>query len=310
MLKTAVRGFAGMFVGLFAVAGASGGDQYLLVTDAAEDTVRKYSLDGTYLGTVFESGAGGVDQPLGITLGADGSLLVSGDLSRKVHRFDLDTGAFLGDFATHPSMVGPAGMTSRDGNLYVSDGRTGSVLRFDSMTGAYVDTFITGMAVPEAVMFEADGDVIVGDWLRSEFREYDGETGEFKRFVVRGNGLERPLHAELSADGSSIFSVNLFGNTLTEHDVATGGLLRTVDLTANGSPLNGPVDWVELSDGTFVVSSTLTGQLLRYNSDWEYEGVFAEGNATRAGAIVLVPAPGAAGSAAIVGVGAAVRRRR
>lgn len=294
---------------LIVCAGAAAAqDQYLLVTDAARDTVRKYALDGAYLGTVFESGAGGLDAPLGLTLGRDGSLLVSGDLSGKVHRYSLDTGASLGVFAETAGMVGPAGLTIRDDMLWVSDGRAGSVYRFDAGTGALVDEFIDDMRVPEAVVFDTNGGVIVGDWLTSSFRRYDAETGVFDRQIVQGAGLNRPLHAELSPDGSSILAVNLFGNTLTEHDLETGNLIRSVDLRNNGSPMNGPVDWVTLADGTRIVSSTNNGMLLRYDADWAYLGVFAQGDATRAGAMVLVPAPASLMLLPAVALGC--RRRR
>lgn len=276
---------------VLAAGSAAAQNQYLLVTDAAEDTVRKYALDGTYLGTVFESGAGGLDQPLGLTVAPDGSLLVSGDLTGKVHQYDMNTGESLGIFAEADGMIGPAGITIHAGMLWASDGRSGAVYRFNADTGELVDRFIEGMRVPEAVMFDGAGNVIVGDWLTSEFRVYDETTGDFERQIVRNNGLARPLHAEISAGGDSILAVNFFGNTLTEHDIESGELIRSVDLRANGAPMSGPVDWITLDDGSHIVSSTNTGTLLKYDADWSYVGVFATGNATRAGAMVLVPAP-------------------
>ncbi|MEO0483191.1 MAG: hypothetical protein AAF138_06165 [Planctomycetota bacterium] len=296
-----------VFAGQVGVAFAS--QQFLLVTDAAEDTVRKYDLDGQYLGTVFESGSGGLNQPLGINVAPDGSLLVAGDLSRKVHRYDMATGASLGVFAESPQMVGPAGITFHNGALWVSDGRTGRVFRFDENTGASLGVFASGMAVPEAVMFDGNGKVVIGDWLRSEYRIYDEQTGDFERILTQGSGLNRPLHAEFSEDGSSILAVNFLGNRMTEHDSETGRLLRTVDLRNNSAPMSGPVDWVTLADGSRIVSSTNNGKLLKYDADWQYLGVFAEGNATRAGAMVLVPAPSTA-MLALAGVGSVFARRR
>ncbi|MEO1006997.1 MAG: GC-type dockerin domain-anchored protein [Planctomycetota bacterium] len=266
--------------------------QFLLVTDGGADTVRKYDLDGTYLGDVIDAGAGGVNDPLGIAISPAGDLLVSGDLSRKVHRYDLGTGVPLGDFAAHPTMVGPAGLAIHDGRLYVSDGRSGTVFRFDAETGDYIDDFITGMAVPEAVLFAPSGDVIVGDWLRNEYRVFDGGSGTAKSTLVTGDGLNRPWGAAISGDGDSILTVNFGSNTLTEHAIDTGDMIRTVDLRNGGAPMNGPVDWVTLDDGTHVVSSALNGTLLRYDEAWGYIGVFAEGDAVRSDAMVLVPAPG------------------
>ena len=304
---------AGVVVGVVAsIAGAT--EPVLLVTDAAEDTVKKYDLDGNYLGKVFESSSGGVDQPLGMAVDGRGNLYVSGDLSRKVHRFDLATGASRGVFAEHPNMVGPAGMEFYEGNLWVSDGRTGRVFRFDDRTGDLTDIFISGMAVPEAILFdEPRNRVVVGDWLRNEFRSYDLDTGAFITRNVVGSGLERPLHAELSADGTRVRAVNFFGDTFTEHSLETGELIRSIDLTLGGSPLSGPVDWVTLADGSHIVSSTNNGLLLRYSADWQYQGVFAQGNQTRAGALILVsdPIPGPSAGAVLALAGAlAVRRRR
>ncbi|MEM0982747.1 MAG: hypothetical protein AAGI17_02225 [Planctomycetota bacterium] len=309
MFGSVQRRTAATAIGLawLVTSGAAAQQQYLLVTDAAADTVRKYSLDGDYLGDVFAAGAGGLDAPLGMAIAPDGSLLVSGDLSGQVHRYDLDTGASLDVFAEGNGLVGPAGLTFQGGNLWVSDGRTGSVFRFDATSGAFVDRFLSDMVVPEAVVFGNDT-VYVGDWLVSEFRAYDLDTGTFEGQIVRGNGLERPLHAEISADGSSIMAVNFFGNTLTEHDIATGDLIRSIDLTAGGAPMSGPVDWITLADGSHIVSSTLNGSLLKYDEDWDYVGVFAQGDAIRAGAILLVPSP--ATGAAFLPVLALTRRRR
>ena len=58
------------------------------------------------------------------------------------------------------------------------------------------------------------------------------------------------------------------------------------------------------------MSSTNNGMLLKYDADWTYTGVFAEGNATRAGAMVLIPAPGTAVGLCAMFAAAACRRRR
>lgn len=272
--------------------------QELLITNVGDDSVRRYALDGTYLGDLVSPGAGGLNDPLGMTVAEDGRVFVSGDLSGRVHIYDGQTGESIGSLDTF-GLRGPAGLKIRDGLLYVSDGRSGSVFRFNVETGDFVDRFISGLVVPEGLVWTADGsEIIVGDWWTNRLAVFDAQTGEFKRNIVTaGQGLTRPLHIELGTNGDTVLAANLFADVITEHSIATGELVRTIDLTAGGAPLDGPVDWQTLPDGTHIVSGSTSDNVLRYDAEWNYLGVWASGlgmdNPSAIHYIVPAPATGA-----------------
>ncbi len=73
-------------------------------------------------------------------------------------RYNGQTGAAMGTFASGNGLVAPGGLAfGPDGELYVSDFASGSVLRFDGETGAFIDTFIAagtgGLTSPRYLVF-------------------------------------------------------------------------------------------------------------------------------------------------------------
>jgi len=121
----------------------SAGQAEILVSSSGTDSILRYSdTTGAFLGALVPSGAGGLDDPRGLTVGPGNLLYVASRGTNTVLRYDALSGAFIDSFANAALSsltdlaIGP------DGNLYVlSGGFSGAVLRFNSATGALIDSF-------------------------------------------------------------------------------------------------------------------------------------------------------------------------
>lgn len=71
----------------------------LLVTVEGGDRVKIYdAASGSFVGDLFGAGAGGLDEPIGMVLGASGDVYVSSLTNDNVLRYDATSGAFLSEF--------------------------------------------------------------------------------------------------------------------------------------------------------------------------------------------------------------------
>src|SRR5450759_437057 len=116
----------------------------LLVTDASNHSVLRYSNAGILVGTFIPPGSGGplTGPPV---FGPDGNLYLLDQQNIGVLRYNGSTGAFMDMFVTAGSsgLSVPTALTfGPDGNLYISDnGPTQAarvVRRYNGTTGAYL----------------------------------------------------------------------------------------------------------------------------------------------------------------------------
>ena len=129
-------------------------------------------------------------------------LLVTSRLTDEVLRYDGDTGAFLGVFASGGGLSNPVGLTfGPDGHLYVASGNNNRVLRYDGVTGAFLGIFASGNAIasPRNLNFGPDGHLYVALRARAELRaasgDPDGALDDFDRAIDSNPGVAR-LHAD------------------------------------------------------------------------------------------------------------------
>jgi DNA-binding beta-propeller fold protein YncE len=126
-----------------------------------------------------------------LAFGLDQNLYAGG--AGPVQRFDVATGASLGDFTSGRSPAAVEGIAfGPDQNLYVASFNscapgptctttTGEILRFDGKTGAFIDVFVAnasgGLQHPGGIGFGTNGDLFVCN----EFVN-NTTTGEVLRF--------------------------------------------------------------------------------------------------------------------------------
>jgi streptogramin lyase len=119
-------------------------DQELLAASTTSDQVYRYDpATNQGSGAFVTAASGGLDNPQGIAIGADGNLYVSSAATNSVLRYDGRTGDFLNVFVTAGSggLSSPAGLVfGPDGNLYVSSFASDAILRFNGTTGALIGT--------------------------------------------------------------------------------------------------------------------------------------------------------------------------
>lgn len=207
----------------------------------------------------FARHVGHLIEPEGVAFGPDGNLYVS-SRSDEVLRYELETGKFLGVFASGNGLVDPAGIAfgppGPAPDLFVSSGLTdegqgGQILRFDGLTGAFegvVDpTNAAGLVDPEGLAFGPDGKLYVDDTPEAP------ATGRVVRYDTQANAFDGVF-----VDGAA-------------------------------SNLVDPTDLVFGPGGELFVSSAETSEVKRYSST----GVFL-GNFVIAGSGGLTEAEGMA----------------
>src|SRR6266478_5800470 len=138
----------------------------LLVTDATNHRVQRYSNTGVPLGTFIPPGTEG--QLIGpLVFGPDGNLYIV-DVQGDILRYNGSTGAFIDKFVPAGSggLVRVSDFTfGPDGNLYVSDRTAQVVRRYNGTTGAPMGLFTSGynLVVPFDSAFGPDGNFYVAD---------------------------------------------------------------------------------------------------------------------------------------------------
>jgi streptogramin lyase len=285
-----------------------GPDGNLYVSSYHTDEVLRYDgVTGTLLGAFVTQQSGGLAGPRALTFGPDNSLYVSSGDANEVLRYDGTTGAFLdafvgdnpetpdvderGPLATPRGIVfGPA-----DGHLYVSSRDTDEVLRYDGTTGVFLDFFVAnesgGLNHPTNLTFGPDGNLYVNGYENDQVLRYDGTTGAFLDIFVADDpatldidetgGLRQPLGITFGPDGN-LYVSPFNDNQVFRYDGATGAL---IDAFVSNDPATAFVDETGGLDraaetlfdpvGNLLVSSFGNNQVMRYDINGAFQGVFA-----------------------------------
>jgi hypothetical protein len=131
----------------------------VLASDSEGNRVLEYTYPGAALVRTY---TGGLNWPLGVTIGPNGNLFVCSALNDKVVQFNTTTGALVGDFVTAGSggLDLPGDLTfGSNGNLFVTSSNADSVLEYNGSTGAYVRAFVSsgagGLNGPMGLVFRS-----------------------------------------------------------------------------------------------------------------------------------------------------------
>jgi sugar lactone lactonase YvrE len=239
-------------------------------------------------------------------LAATTELLVGSWGTHSIRRYDIDSGAYLGDLVA-PSSGGltvPDGMDwGPDGNLYVSSSSTNQVLRFNGESGAFMDVFASdGLLAPGNLKFGPDGLLYVCNKNRGRVDRFDPVSGDKVDTFTTGGSLNTPVGL-LWVDDKLL--VADFAGGVERYDAATGVFIdepfninsplilnldkngdilvstHTADrirrfdrdsgaslgIFAIGGTLDCPVGHLFAPDGTLIVASWLNHRLIRYDGD-------------------------------------------
>lgn len=202
-------------------------------------------------------------------------VLVSGYYS-TVHIFDGCSGAPMGELDARTRLNGAQAIRRHQGYLYVIAEGRGAVERYREDTLAHVDTPYVSTAESgiTGIDFGADGRAYVGRYNTSDVIRFDTPGAEPTVVVAPGaaglagadNGLAFGPDGALYVPGFDSGSVVRFdpvsGQTTPFIAAASGGLRWTRGILFEG-------------DGSLLVTSEATHQVLRYHADGRFERVFA-----------------------------------
>lgn len=243
----------------------------LLVTNYAGDSIYRFSATSGNFIEAFADGDG-IDAPVGLVIGPDGALYLSGDSSKDVLRYNAETGAFIDTFVSS----GASGLSDAegiafgpDGNLYVADYGGKRVMRFDGNTGAYIDDFVAassgGLNKPYGLLFGPDGNLYVNSYTEDNVLRFDGVTGAFiDTFVsAESGGLDTPEQMVFGPDGN-LYIASSNTDEVLRYDGTTGAFIDAF-VTAQLGGLDRPTGLTFGPDGNLYVADYEDGAVLRYD---------------------------------------------
>jgi PEP-CTERM motif len=152
----------------------------IFVSDQVVNSVREYSYNGAFMGTVVGS-AQGISNLRGIAV-RGGSLYISvggGTLAGTVQRYDLTTST-LSTFATLPTAsASPWNILFRTSDVLITDSTSDDIERFD-LAGTYQGKYYnsngsTELNFPQQLVTRSNGNLVVSGFsLPTAIYEYTG----------------------------------------------------------------------------------------------------------------------------------------
>lgn len=256
-----------------------GPDGNLYVAASNPAAVLRYDgHTGAFLDVFADASVAGADPRTGTVLfGPDGNLYVSTAKNNSVLRFNGGTGAFMNEFVT----PGDGGLDRAfgmdfgpNGDLYVTSQVTDQVLRYSGTTGVFLNVYVStrtgGLNQPNSLTFGDDGRLYVASSATDAVLRYQGPTdltpGTYiDTFVTSGSGgLNFPPSAGLAfGPDENLYVSSRDSDSVLRYDGATGAFINAVVKVGEGG-LDAPKGLVFSSDGTLLVGSGGTHEILRY----------------------------------------------
>ena len=268
-------------------------DPYYIVSNAGTGAMRKYDLDGKYIGDLVapNSFLPGASQ---IAVAPDSRTLLVGTFSDEgVWQVDLETGADLGPLPGEDFLVGPSNFGYRaDGALLVSDFLGGAVYAYDYAGGVWLgEAFEAGHQTNPHEVIQHGGGYLVTDYRQGSITRYDAE-GAFVGVLADGEELRGPLGMLLTPDGERLLVSNNGPGTVTSYEPDTGELLGTL---AEGIGLAYPEGLAITPDGDLLVASPQNTTIFRVDIETgEVLGEFEHVEGDEGTVDVLLVQPGQA----------------
>jgi autotransporter-associated beta strand protein len=317
MIDFALLRRAGLPLILLMMTKAAGASE-LLVADWSNNKVLAFDgITGDYQRDLVASNSGRLSNPSGMAVGPDGTLYVANGYTSNVVRYNLQTGAYLGVFATGADI--PVGITfGPDGNLYVASRDGNGVYRYNGQTGASMGEFATASTSDLWWAWDLDfgpsGDLFVSSFERGDVLRFNGKTGAYEGIFTSGESIADASGITFGPDGN--LYVSDFGNNQIDcFNGATGAFL---DVFASGNGLDYPGHLTFGPDGSLYVSNERSDVISRFNgATGKPMGNFVSGGSWYGSDFLVftpVPEPSAfallAAGACLLGYRMRLRRRR
>lgn len=159
-------------------------DLEIYVSSTAENAIKQYEEDGTFVRNIVTANSGGLVGPQDIIFLSDGTMIVSGIQNTAIKQYNSTSGDYIGNFTSGYSLNQPTRMRIRNNLLYVIQWGAGDnkVVRFD-LDGNFVDEF-SSIGILQSIGIDWDA---VGNMYISSFGQ--GPNGFVQKFDTSGNDM-------------------------------------------------------------------------------------------------------------------------
>ena len=253
---------------------------YALICDSANDTVRRYRLDGSFYGTTVTAGSGGLDLPMAAVV--DGPDLYVAGFTSGIDRYDLANGSHEADLVgttANGHVFAPTDFQLRDNVIWATSyqpGASGGIYRFNQGNGNFLSQPVTngsgGLSIPNSVLLEPTGDMLVVDPTNSNVLRYSS-TGVYEAVAISAGsgGLNQPrgIAADFLSVPNRLYLASENNDKIAYYTWNSGSSawIYVNDIVGSGSGgLDAPTDVALGPDGMLYVISQATGQVLRYDA--------------------------------------------
>lgn len=192
----------------------------VFVNSRGTNAIKKYDVNGNYLGNFIAPNSGGLIAPEDIQFHPDGTMLVTGAGNNTIKRYNGQTGQYMGNFSSGYDLEIPSKMSiGWDSLLYVTQwGMTqNKVVRFD-LDGNFVDEF-TKTPAPNGLghLWDSNENFYISIYG-------NGANGTIQKFDLLGNSLGTFINSSILQGPTDIWFDNN-GDMLIE-DWTVGRVLR------------------------------------------------------------------------------------
>ncbi|NYT12820.1 MAG: hypothetical protein GKC03_09800, partial [Methanomassiliicoccales archaeon] len=230
---------AGLFFGLTGFIAID--DDIVYFADSNENRIKKFDIDGTYLGSWGSSGTGDGQfrRMNGIAVDTDEFVYVVDSGNGRIQKF-YSNGTFVTSWGIPSIIEGQPGFYSgvavdSDGFVYVTDLGYDRVLKFDP-NGTLVSTWGSSgsgpgrFSSPNDIVVDAEGFLYVTDGNNNRVQKFDSNGSFILEFGGLGSGngqLNSPVGITVDGEGS-IFVTDMVNNRIQKFDSEGNYLTKMV----------------------------------------------------------------------------------